>query len=146
MKLLLVMLFSLIVSVANAKEIVELSPESLKIKVMEINKLQNNIFMSGSQVTDIDKLFSTYTDEFEYIHEVYGGTYTRDHLYGNYVKSLKAGNYKRTGGRYNIVSMIVGHNAVSVERQQTYKGVTANHLAVFEFEGNKVSKIIEYWK
>ncbi|OHU96238.1 hypothetical protein [Pseudoalteromonas byunsanensis] len=45
-----------------------------------------------------------------------------------------------------IVTMIAGHDAVSVERQQIHEGKTENHLTVLEFKGQKVSKIIEYWK
>ncbi|WP_157953859.1 hypothetical protein [Microbulbifer sp. A4B17] len=51
-----------------------------------------------------------------------------------------------TDTRYKIISIITGYKAVSLERQQTYKGVTSNHLSIFEFEGDQVSRIIEYWK
>lgn len=46
----------------------------------------------------------------------------------------------------NISAMIIGLNAVAVERQEVHKGVTSNHLTVFEFRADKVSRIIEYWK
>ncbi|WP_281559977.1 hypothetical protein [Thalassomonas sp. RHCl1] len=146
MKFLSVLFFGLFTALVNASEVSGLSSDDLKARVTFINELQNKILMKGSLVKDIDALFSNFTDDFTYVHEIYGGTYSREHLYNNYVKFLKAGNYQRTADRYRIVSMIAGHNAISIEREQTYEGVTSNHLTVFEFKGKQVSKIIEYWK
>lgn len=131
---------------ASAEEVKILSSQELKNKVHEITLAQNKAIRFDATVADADELFSLFTDDFVYIHEVYGGTYTREKLYGNSIKYIKAGHYTRTDDRYKIVSMIPGHNGVAIERQQTYKGVTKNHLAVFEFRGDKVSRIIEYWK
>jgi hypothetical protein len=39
--------------------------------------------------------------------------------------------------------MIPGKNAVAVERRENSGAI---RLSVFEFEGYKVSKIIEYWE
>jgi hypothetical protein len=128
----------------QATELNNLSPKELKNKIAEINIAQNQVLMQGSTVADADKLFALYTDDFVYIHEVYGGTYSRDELYKNTIKFLKAGRYTNTKARYKIVSTISGYNGIAVERQEIYQGVTANHLAVFEFRGDKVSKIIEY--
>ena len=102
--------------------------------------------MEGSVVRDVDVLFANFTDDFIYVHEIYGGTYTKEHLYKNYVKFLKAGRYQNSEDRYVIQTMIPGHNAISIERLQTDKGIVVSHLTVFEFEGKQVSKIIEYWK
>lgn len=146
MKTTIALIFSLVVTLANAGETGVLSPVELQKRVTLINDLQNKILMKNSKVDDVDALFSYFTEDFTYIHEIYGGNYSREHLYNNYVKFLKAGEYQWTADRYKIVSMIAGYNAVSVERQQTYKGEIANHLTVFEFKGDKVSKIIEYWK
>ncbi|WP_444883581.1 hypothetical protein [Microbulbifer sp. PSTR4-B] len=146
MKTLIILLFFTLAAGAIATEIPELTKENLKKKAVLINELQNKMLMKGSTVEDIDKLFSHYTDDFIYIHEVYGGTYTREHLYNNSVKYLKDGEYQMTDARYKIISIIAGYKAVSLERQQTYQGVTSNHLTVFEFEGDQISRIIEYWK
>ncbi|MCF6435624.1 hypothetical protein [Pseudoalteromonas sp. MMG022] len=129
-----------------ADDIASLNKQQLERKIKEVNTLQNAILMKGSQVTDVDVLFEHFTEDFEYIHQGYGGRYSRQHLYNNYVKFLKAGQYQYTTPRYQIVTMIVGHDAVSVERQQLYEGKPESHLTVFEFKGSKVSKIIEYWK
>ncbi|ESP94366.1 hypothetical protein [Pseudoalteromonas luteoviolacea] len=142
----LLILLSSFFSSVKAIESVSLTPSELKKAVNLINGLQNKILMSGSQISDVDTLFSHYTEDFVYIHEVYGGTYTRQHLYSNYVKFLKAGDYQRKDDRYKVTAMIAGHNAISVERQEIYEGEIVKHLSVFEFKGHKVSKIIEYWK
>ncbi|MDK2597441.1 hypothetical protein [Pseudoalteromonas obscura] len=142
----LLILISFFFISAKATEAETLTASELKKAVNFINELQNKILMAGSQVSDVDTLFSHYTEDFVYIHEVYGGTYTRKHLYNNYVKFLKAGNYQRKNDRYKVTAVIVGHNAVSVERQEIFEGEIVKHLSVFEFKGHKVSKIIEYWK
>jgi hypothetical protein len=41
------------------------------------------------------------------------------------------------------VSLLFGYNAVAVERESSGG---AKHLSVFEFKGEKVSKIVEYWR
>jgi hypothetical protein len=141
---LLLLIITPVCSWANVGE--KLLLDKLKELVVSINNVQNKVLRHDSTLDDLDDLFLLYTEDFEYIHEVYGGTYTRDHLYKNYAIRIEEGRYKGVSDRYKIISMIPGHNAVAVERQQTHEGVTANHLAVFEFRGDKVSKIIEYWK
>lgn len=136
----------LIPALSLAKEAEALSADKLKQLVVDVNKLQNRVLLQGSGLSDLDKLFSRYTDDFEYVHEVYGGTYSRQHLYKNYAAQINEGKYTRTDARYSIVAMIVGLNAVAVERQEVHEGVTSNHLTVFEFRADKVSRIIEYWK
>lgn len=139
--------FTLLVTfISSANTLSALSSEELKNKVIAINNAQNKAIRLKTTVADADELFSLYTDDFVYIHEVYGGIYTREDLYNNTVKYIKSGGYTRTDDRYKIISMIPGYNAIAVQREQTYKGITSKHLAVFEFTGDKVSKITEYWK
>ncbi len=130
----------------QAADTLPLSSDELKTKVIEVTDAQNKVMMHGSTVADVDRLFSLYTDDFTYIHEAYGGTYTRDGLYANTIRLLERGIYSKTEPRYTLVSTIPGYNGIAVERQETHKGVTSKHLAVFEFRDGKVSKIIEYWK
>ncbi len=118
---------------------------SLKEQVKRINQLQNNILKSGSTKQDLDALFERYSDGFTYVHEGQGGVYTRKHLYLNYLKYLNQGRYNLEVDRYTIVQMIAGKNAVAVLRQQNIPGKPAQHLTVFEFVNNKVSRIKEYW-
>ena len=133
-------------SFAHATVPPPLSSDELKAKVIEVTDAQNKVMMHGSTAADVDKLFSLYADDFTYIHEAYGGTYTKDELYGNTIRLLERGIYRKTEPRYTLVSTIPGYNGIAVERQETHKGVTSKHLAVFEFRDGKVSKIIEYWK
>lgn len=146
MKSLIFVLIMLAAPFAQAADSPPLSADELKAKVIEVTDAQNKVMMHGSTTADVDELFSLYADDFTYTHEAYGGTYTRDELYGNTTRLLERGIYSKTEPRYTLVSAIHGHNSIAVERQETHKGVTSRHLAVFEFRDAKVSKIIEYWK
>jgi len=129
--------------IAQSQTIETLSQQQLIQRVEQINELQNNVLMKGSTTKDADTLFAQYTDDFTYVHEVYGGTYSRKGLFKNTIKYLKEGSYQRTTPRYKIVQTMTGLNAISVLRKQENGAI---HLSVFEFRGDKVSKIIEYWR
>ena len=146
MRSLIFVLTMLAAPFAQSEDSLSLPADDLKAKVIEVTDAQNKAMMHGSTVADVDKLFSLYADDFTYIHEAYGGTYTKDELYGNTVRLLERGIYSKTEPRYTLVSTIPGYNGIAVERQETHKGVTSKHLAVFEFRDDKVVKIIEYWK
>ena len=138
-------LIALVASHAHAMAQV-LTADELQARVVEITDAQNRVMMNGSTVADIDTLFSFYTPDFLYIHEAYGGTYTRDELHANTVRALEAGRYNGSEPRYRVISMIPGHNGIAVEREEVVRGVAKRHLAVFEFRDNRVSRIIEYWR
>lgn len=139
------LVFGLLLSTASlAKDVASLPEEKIKSLVGSVTEASNRMMMNGSKVEDIDAIFAMYTDDFVYVHEVYGGTYTRELLYGNSVRNLKAGRYQLAEPRYQLVSVIPGLNAAAVVRRETKTG--KNHLAVFEFKGEKISKITEYWK
>jgi len=142
-KALFFFLATLLISLSQAADSQVLSPEQMIVKVAEVTDAQNKIMMRGSTMADVDELFSLYTDDFVYVHEVYGGTYTRGKLYSNTVKNLESGRYDMTEPRYTIVSTISGYNGIAVEREEIGG---AKHLAVFEFNGDKVSRIVEYWR
>ena len=124
----------------------DLTPDALRARVAEITQVQNKVMMAGSTAADIDALFALYTPDFVYVHEAYGGTYTRDELYANTLRALSTGRYNGAQPRYRVISMIPGHNGIAVEREEISRGVAKRHLAVFEFRGDQVSRIIEYWK
>ncbi len=136
----------LVARFARAEDMPPLTADALRQKVIEITDAQNKVMLRGATEADVARLFSLYTDDFTYLHEAYGGSYTREELHGNTVRLLKRGIYDRTTPRYVLISTIPGHNSIAVEREETHGGVTARHLAVFEFRGSKVSRIIEYWK
>ena len=115
-----------------------LTPEVIMSKVVEINRAQNVVLMKGSTKADLDQLFSLKTEDFTYIHEKYGGTYSRDTLYGNYLKRVKNGQYTFEHNRYEIVHVLTGENTAAIQRLQTNtEGEQALHLVVFEFDGDK---------
>jgi len=141
-KLIITLLLILTVPV-KATEVNEASIENLKAQIIAVNKAQNKVLMHDSTVEDAERLFALYSDDFIYIHEVYGGEYSKAHLFSNTLRYLKSGGYNKIEDRYTVVSMIVGLNAVAVQRKEKDGDL---HLAVFEFKGDKVSKITEYWK
>ncbi len=123
-----------------------LTPEVIMSKVVEINRAQNVVLLKGSTKVDLDQLFSLKTEDFTYIHEKYGGTYSRDTLYGNYLKRVENGQYTFEHNRYEIVHVLTGENTAAIQRLQTNTdGEQALHLVVFEFDGDKVSRMVEYW-
>lgn len=135
-----ILLFLVSLPAANAKE---LNSEQLVERVKQVNELQNKVLMAGSTKQDIDSLFAQYTDDFTYVHEVYGGTYSRAGLYKNTVRFHDQGDYQYQQPRYQIIQMMTGLNAIAVIRKQ-FDGEI--HLSVFEFDGEKVKRIIEYWR
>ena len=144
MKIVYTLVFTLFSTFLYSQDETVLNSDDLKTRVVEINKAFNQVFMSNSTMDDVEALFANYTDDFVYIHEVYGCTYTRDLIYKNTSTRVKENKYKRKSDRYKIVHMIAGYNGIAVERELIDNG--KKHLAVFEFRGEKVSKITEYWK
>lgn len=116
----------------------------LENTIKAVNDAQNIAMLATATINDLDELFDMYTDDFVYVHKVYGGTYTREELYGNAAKYITTKHYKLTEGRYKILRILPGFGAAAVERLEVASGKI--HLSVFEFEGNKVSRIIEYWE
>ncbi len=146
MKTALFLLALLATSSVHAEEPRVLSADELNAKVVEITDAQNKVMLKGSTPTDVDQLFSLYTDDFVYLHEAYGGSYSRSELHGNTLRLLERGIYNKSEPRYTVIATLPGYNSIAVQRQETHEGVTSRHLAVFEFRGDQVSRIIEYWK
>lgn len=139
------LMFGILLSTAClAADNVALTDERIKALVAQVNASSNRMMLSGSKVDDIDTLFSMYTNDFVYIHDAYGGTYSRQTLYDNSVSNLNAGRYKMAQDRYKVLNVMTGLNAAAVERLELKSGKV--HLSVFEFKGDQVSKITEYWK
>lgn len=55
-----------------------LPPDALEARVRQVNEAQNRMMLKGSTMADVEALFSMYTEDFTYVHEVYGGVYTRE--------------------------------------------------------------------
>lgn len=125
---------------------VSLTAEQLNAKIIEVTNAQNKVMMRGSTLADVDALFALYAPDFTYVHEVYGGTYSRDQLYKNTLRIQGMGRYDLQTPRYRVTATIPGYNGIAVEREESSRGKAQRHLAVFEFKQDKVSKITEYWK
>ena len=144
MKIVIIFALSLFSAISYSQDAMVLDAEELKARIIEVNKDSNKVFMNDSTMADVDALFSNYTEDFIYIHEVYGGTYSRKELYENTAIRVKERKYKRKFDRYKIVNIITGYNGAAVERELIDNG--KRHLSIFEFRGDKVSKVTEYWK
>ena len=127
--------------------------DSLTNLVKEYYRLNIKVFQAGSTVADIDEVFKLFTDDFTYIHPKYGGLYTREVLYKGYVRNQKGGGYNGHVTDIKVTNMIVGLNAVAVEKKFMNKGkknkgqIKAGkpQMTLFEFKNGKIVKIFEYW-
>ena len=127
---------------ANFERIKPVSIDELKLIYVNLKKAQDNVFRKGSSISDIDKLYSFYTSDFEYNHPKYGGIYTRKHLYDNTVASLKRGRYNNSKKR-TTVNIIYGENAICIEQQ--YEGDDKTTMTLFKFRKNKIYYTHEFW-
>nr|WP_315149277.1 nuclear transport factor 2 family protein [uncultured Flavobacterium sp.] len=124
--------------------------DSLDAVVKKYYDLNLKIFQANSTIEDIDSAFELFTDDFQYVHPKYGGTYTREDLYNGYVKNQKNGGYDGKVTDIKIVNKIIGLNAVVVQKMFVKKkdgGIKVGdpEMTLFEFKNGKISRIFEYW-
>jgi hypothetical protein len=124
--------------------------DSLETIVKKYYDLKLKIFQANSMVEDIDKTFELFTDDFTYSHPKYGGIYTREDLYSGYVRNQKNGGYKGKVTDIKIHNIIVGLNAVVVQKSFVEKkdGKIKDgklEMTLFEFSHRKICRIFEYW-
>jgi hypothetical protein len=122
----------------------DLEPAEIEAAVAAVNEAQNRAMLATSGPADVERLFERYSPGFVYVHSVYGGSYGREQLKANTLRHMSAGRYKDTQGRYQIRRIIPGLQAAAVERLEVASGKL--HLSIFEFEGDKVARITEYWR
>ena len=148
---LLVFAISLFASISIAAQDVTLAhQDSLDSIVKEYYELNIKIFQANSTQKDIDKVFELFTDDFEYVHPKYGGTYTKSDLYNGYVRNQQNGSYDGTVTSIKIINKIIGLNAVVVQKRfiKRTEGVIEegkSEMALFEFVNGKIARIVEYW-
>ncbi|WP_020571794.1 hypothetical protein [Neolewinella persica] len=135
----------------QAQEFEELNRDSITCLVKRYYDLNKKIFARNSTVDDIDNVFNLFTDDFTYVHPKYGGTYTRETLYSGYVRNQENGGYDGKVVDVKIINMIVGLNAIAVEKkfvEKTKNGLLEEgqpEMTLFEFRSNKIARIFEYW-
>lgn len=155
MKTHLKILFSILLLFSLTNQIVaqdasKAHKDSLDTVVKKYYDLNLKIFQKNSTIEDIDRAFELFTDDFEYVHPKYGGTYTRQDLYNGYVRNQKKGGYDGKITDIKIVNKIIGLNAVVVEKRFVKKKddgikVGDSEMTLFEFKNGKISRIFEYW-
>ena len=151
LRILIPFVFLLLVSnLITAQEATKAHKDSLDTVVKKYYDLNLKIFQANSTVEDIDSTFELFTDDFEYVHPKYGGTYTREDLYNGYVRNQKNGGYDGKVTDIKIMNKIIGLNAVVVQKRFVEKkdGGTKegqSEMTLFEFRNGKISRIFEYW-
>ena len=145
-----ILLLFLLTNQIVAQDASKAHKDSLDTVVKKYYDLNLKIFQKNSTIEDIDRAFELFTDDFEYVHPKYGGTYTRQDLYNGYVRNQKKGGYDGKITDIKIVNKIIGLNAVVVEKRFVKKKddgikVGDSEMTLFEFKNGKISRIFEYW-
>ena len=133
-----------------AQNVSQSHKDSLEMIVNTYYNLNLKTFQANSTIHDIDGIFQLFTNDFTYVHPKYGGVYSREDLYNGYVRNQKKGDYNGEIVDIKIQNIIVGLNAVMVERIYVLKdivGIKEGELKVtlFEFKKGEISRIFEYW-
>lgn len=63
--------------------------DSLETIVKKSYDVHLKLFQAYSTVEDIDNTFELFTEDFTYVHPKYGGVYTREVLYNEYVRNQR---------------------------------------------------------
>ncbi|MEQ8532110.1 MAG: nuclear transport factor 2 family protein, partial [Imperialibacter sp.] len=103
-----------VATTANAQDGKLTLEDSLNVVLKKYYELNLTVFQANSQPKDIDNILDLFTDDFEYIHPHYGGTYSRQDLYDGYVRNQKNGGYDGSVTDIKILNKIVGLNAIAV--------------------------------
>lgn len=126
--------------------------DSLIALTQQYYKRNIKAFQEGSTVADIDAIFELFTPDFTYVHQQYGGVYSRKRLYNGYINNQKKGRYDGSVADIKVTNMITGLNAVAVEKMFILKNKKTGKLengdrqmTFFEFKKGKISRIYEYW-
>ncbi|MDF2157106.1 nuclear transport factor 2 family protein [Algoriphagus sp. CAU 1675] len=113
-------------------------------------QLNLKIFSKDSDIKDVEKLFQMFSEDFTYVHEEYGGVYTREDLYNGYSRNIEKGDYDGSIYDIRVFSVISGKDALAVSKRyvsQTNPNPQQEdgEMAVFEFKDGKIFRITEYW-
>lgn len=145
-----IFLFLSIINQVVAQDVTKAHMDSLNLVVEKYYDLNLKMFQAGSTMDDIDRIFQLFTEDFEYVHPKYGGTYTREDLYNGSISNQKNGRYDGSVVNIKTTNKIIGLNAVVVqksfvERKDGQIKVGEPQMTLFEFENGKISRIFEYW-
>jgi len=124
--------------------------DSLVVVLKDYYRLNVKVFQANSTLNDIKEIFKLFTDDFTYVHPGQGDVYTRQRLYDGYVRNQKKGFYNGDVNDIQIANMIVGLNAITVERRYVLRNKDGSvksgklKMTLFEFKKGKISRIFEY--
>lgn len=141
-----------VLNTANAQQTdLKTSQDSLNHLLNEYYRLNVIVFQANSTIEDINNIFELFTDDFTYVHEQYGGVYTRQDLYNGYKRNQENGGYDGEVTDIKVNNKIFGYNAIAVSKSFILKkegSVEAGdpQMALFEFKDGKIYGITEYWK
>jgi hypothetical protein len=145
-----VMLFTFL-NTANAQQTdLKTAQDTLNHLLHEYYRLNVIVFQENSTIEDINHLFELFTDDFTYVHEQYGGVYSREDLYNGYKRNLENGGYNGEVVDIKVNNKIVGRKAIAVNKsfiKRENGGIATGEpqMTLFEFKGNKIFRITEYW-
>ncbi|MEQ8478106.1 nuclear transport factor 2 family protein [Fulvivirga sp.] len=127
------------------------SQDSLNHLLNEYYRLNVIVFQANSTIEDINNIFELFADDFTYVHEQYGGVYSREDLYNGYKRNQENGGYDGEVVDIKVNNKIFGYNAIAVSKSFMLKkkgSIKAGdpQLALFEFKDGKIYRITEYWK
>jgi hypothetical protein len=148
---LLILMFGSLYS-ANAQQTeLNTAQDSLNHLLYEYYRLNVIVFQPNSTLVDIDNIFELFTDDFTYVHEQYGGVYSREDLYNGYKRNQENGGYDGEVVDIKVNNKIFGYNAIAVSKSFMLKKKGSiksgdPQLALFEFKDGKIYRITEYWK
>lgn len=133
-----------------AQKVTAAHKDSLNTVVQAYYDLNVKVFQANSTPEDVDNIFALFTDDFEYVHPKYGGTYPREELYQGYLRNQNNGAFNGSVTDIEIINKIIGLNAVVVQKSFMEKKDGAivpgePQMTLFEFENGKISRIFEYW-
>ncbi len=137
-------------TIAQSQNSINTHQDSLNHLLNEYYRLNVIIFQENSTIADIDNLFALFAGDFTYVHEKYGGVYTRQDLYDGYKRNQENGGYDGEVTDIRINNKIVGRNAIAVNKSfiKQMNGeemIGEPQMALFEFKNGKIFRITEYW-
>ncbi len=150
LSILVIMIFGNFSSADAQQTDLKTSQDSLNHLLNEYYRLNVIVFQANSTIADINNIFELFTDDFTYVHEQYGGVYSREVLYNGYKRNQENGGYDGEVVDIKVNNKIFGRNAIAVNKsfiKQEDSGIVVgeSQMALFEFKDGKIFRITEFW-
>jgi hypothetical protein len=112
----------------------------------------DKISMRGSTEKDVTVFLDSLHENVRYIHSQYEASFDKDTWRAAFLRGVNSGRYQDTKEAITTINKIIhGHNYAAVEFVSRYNDQDGNlsvappRLAVFKFQGGKISLIQEHW-